>query len=223
MSKEFEQLKQILTERQEVNNSVFRYIKGKIGNSEIILQQCGIGKVNAAMGTENMITMFSPDIIISSGVAAGAAKNVKPMDIVVSAELAYHDVFCGEDNFFGQIQGLPARYIVAENILALSNSLHYGNTIHKGLILSGDWFVTSKEKIREILSHFSDAKAVDMESCAIAQVCFIRKIPFCSFRIISDNPLEENQIEQYHNFWETMADSSFSVTKDFLNLLIQGI
>ena len=73
--------------------------------------------------------------------------------------------------------------------------------------------------MREIIGHFPDAKAVDMESCAIAQTCYINKVPFISFRVISDMPLHDTDASQYHNFWDTVADHSFLVTKTFVESL----
>ncbi|MBP5196994.1 MAG: 5'-nucleosidase, partial [Bacteroidaceae bacterium] len=63
------------------------------------------------------------------------------------------------------------------------------------------------------------AKAVDMESCAIAQTCYIYKVPFISFRLISDIPLRDTDASQYHNFWDTVAEKSFQVTRTFIESL----
>ena len=73
--------------------------------------------------------------------------------------------------------------------------------------------------MREIVGKFPEAKAVDMESCAIAQTCYIHNVPFISFRIISDIPLRDTNASQYHNFWETIAENSFQVTKNFVAAL----
>ncbi len=91
--------------------------------------------------------------------------------------------------------------------------------IHAGQIVSGEWFVDSKEKMRSILEHFPHAMAVDMESCSIAQTCHIYKTPFISFRIISDVPLKDTKAQQYFDFWAKMAEGSFNVTKAFLEKL----
>lgn len=219
MQKELNSVISILESKQEITNSVYKYTTGKIGDNEIILMQCGIGKVNAAMGTENMISMFSPQLVISSGVAGGADVSMEPMDIVVSSQLAYHDVFCGEENQFGQVQGMPAKFDTPNHIVSMATQLNYSKKIHSGLIVTGDWFVTTKEKLLSILDHFPETKAVDMESCAIAQVCYIRKIPFCSFRIISDIPLKDNTQHQYKDFWIDLAENSFSITKQFIETL----
>jgi adenosylhomocysteine nucleosidase len=86
-------------------------------------------------------------------------------------------------------------------------------------MVSGDWFVDSREKMQEILNHFPEAKAVDMESCAIAQTCHLLGIPFISFRIISDVPLSDHKASQYFDFWSRMADGSFEVTRQFIEAL----
>ncbi len=197
-------------------------------DGEVLVQKCGIGKVNAALGAQRMINEFHPDVIISSGCAGGNGDDVHIQDVVVSSELCYHDVYCGTaiDNctVYGQVQGLPARYQADSNLLskALNSQLSTLDSqlkIIPGLIVTGDWFVDSKEKMREIIGHFPEAKAVDMESCAIAQTCYINKVPFISFRVISDIPLRDTDASQYHNFWDNVADRSFSITHTFVESL----
>ena len=70
--------------------------------------------------------------------------------------------------------------------------------------------------MRSIIDKFPEAKAVDMESCAIAQTCYINQVPFISFRVISDIPLRDTDASQYHDFWNTIADNSFQITKTFV-------
>lgn len=193
-------------------------------DSDVLVQKCGIGKVNAALGAQRMINEFRPDCIISSGCAGGNGDDINVQDIVVSSELCYHDVYCGAaiDNStqYGQVQGLPARYKADPDLLRKAISLQASDIrLHAGLIVTGDWFVDTKEKMREILGHFPEAKAVDMESCAIAQTCYINHVPFISFRVISDIPLRDTDASQYHNFWDTVAEHSFQTTKTFVESL----
>ena len=191
-----------------------------------VIMQCGIGKVNAAIGAAEMIRQHHPDVIISSGCAGGNGDNLKVQDVVVSTELAYHDVYCGEavdgSCVYGQVQGMPARFQADPNMLAVAKKLSTINSPLStvfGLIVTGDWFVDSREKMRQIIEKFPDAKAVDMESCAIAQTCHIYGVPFISFRIISDIPLSDTNASQYHDFWSQMADRSFHVTRAFVEAL----
>ena len=207
MDKELQQLQHLFTD----------------GN--VMVQKCGIGKVNAALGAAEMIAQYKPDVIISSGCAGGNGDDVNVQDVVVSTELTYHDVYCGTaigESVYGQVQGLPARFEadpqLLDRALALNSKLT-DVTIHSGLIVTGDWFVDSKDKMREIVGHFPEAKAVDMESAAIAQTCYLRHVPFISFRVISDIPLRDTDASQYHNFWDTVAEHSFQVTKTFVESL----
>lgn len=193
-------------------------------NSEVLVQKCGIGKVNAALGAQRMINDFKPDCIISSGCAGGNGDDIDVQDIVVSSELCYHDVYCGkaidDTTVYGQVQGLPARFKADPELLSKALSLQtLGIGLHQGLIVTGDWFVDSKEKMREIIGHFPEAKAVDMESCAIAQTCYINRVPFISFRVISDIPLRDTNASQYHDFWNTVAENSFQTTRTFVESL----
>lgn len=193
-------------------------------NGNVRVEKCGIGKVNAALGAQRMINEFRPDVLISSGCAGGNGDDINVQDVVVSTELTYHDVYCGTaiDNstVYGQVQGLPARYPADPYLLEKARQIAPTSLkIHPGLIVTGDWFVDSKEKMRTIIAHFPEAKAVDMESCAIAQTCYLNKIPFLSFRIISDIPLRDTNASQYHDFWTQIADNSFQVTKTFVESL----
>lgn len=224
MEKELTQLKTLLNEAQPERKNHKDFILGTIGANEIILQQCGIGKVNSTIGAVEMIDNYHPDLIISTGVAGGADCNLNITEVVVSTECAYHDAYCGEECEYGQILGLPAtfkspkEYVeTALSINSLPESKH--PKIHAGQIVSGDWFVDSKEKMRSILEHFPKCMAVDMESCSIAQTCRISKVPFISFRIISDVPLKDTKAQQYFDFWAKMAEGSFNVTKAFLEKL----
>ena len=224
MDKEFAQLKTLLTESQTERKNQKDFVIGKIGANEVVMQQCGIGKVNSAIGAVEMIDNYHPDLVISSGVAGGADINLNVTEVVVATNCVYHDAYCGDECEYGQILGMPATFKTpqeyVEKALAINNLP--GNKhpkIHAGQIVSGEWFVDSKEKMRSILEHFPHAMAVDMESCSIAQTCHIYKTPFISFRIISDVPLKDTKAQMYFDFWAKMAEGSFNVTKAFLESL----
>ena len=97
MDKEYSQLQKVFGER-----------------NDIVLQKCGIGKVNSAIGTVEMINEHHPDLIISSGCAGGADTELNVMDVVVARECAYHDAYCGDNCEYGQMMGMPARYKAPE-------------------------------------------------------------------------------------------------------------
>ena len=172
-----------------------------------------------------MLNCYHPDLVLSTGVAGGADVNMDVMDVVVSTECTYHDVYCGSEVEYGQLIGTPARFkspvelVEKAQKLSDSSSPSTQTQIHPGLIVTGDWFVDTKEKMSSILEHFPEAKAVDMESCAIAHTCHLYHTPFISFRIISDIPLKDNKASMYFDFWARMAEGSFNVTRHFLESL----
>ncbi|MCD8306119.1 MAG: 5'-methylthioadenosine/adenosylhomocysteine nucleosidase [Prevotella sp.] len=213
MEKELRQLLALLPEVKEEAAAGMRFFAGRAVNKELFVVQSGVGKVNAAVATTELIDRYHPDFIIYSGVAGGARNDILPLDTVASETVAYHDVYCGGDCAFGQVQGLPAVFQADEKLLKIAASIEGVKT---GLFATGDWFVDSRQKAETIIAHWPEAIAFDMESAAIAQACFIRRVPFISLRTISDNPLHDGHREQYAGFWERLANGSFRVLKTFL-------
>ena len=196
--------------------------EGEIAGNSIIVRESGIGKVNAAVKTVELIRDERPDCIISTGVAGGMGQGVRIMDIVAGREIVYHDVWCGDGNEYGQVQGMPARFSADDRLYSIAMSLgsvqDCDSTVHGGLICSGDYFV-GPEQLAAIKNRFPDGMAVEMESGAIAQVCHIFGIPFLSFRVISDSPEQEGNYNQYLDFWSSIAETSFKNIRRFLEAL----
>ena len=222
MDKEFAQLRTLLDEAYTEQHNHKDFVIGTLEGTTVILQQCGIGKVNSAIGAVEMIDCYHPDLLISTGVAGGADISLNPLDVVVASSCAYHDAYCGQEVAYGQIIGMPPRFKAPASLVekALALRAPEGVKIKSGLTVSGEWFVDSREKMAAILERFPEAVAVDMESCAIAQTCLIYKTPFISFRIISDVPLKDNHGTQYFDFWNRMAEGSFETTREFLKAII---
>lgn len=219
MDKELVQLKSLLDDSTVERRNNKDFILGRIGDKDIVLQKCGIGKVNSAIGTVEMINNYRPDIVVSTGVAGGADDRMDVTDIVVGAEYCYHDAYCGDECRFGQIMGMPAVFHSPKDLVDKAVAACDGKAVHTGLIVSGEWFVNTQNKMRAIIARFPKAVAVDMESCSIAQVCHVYGVLFVSFRIISDLPLSDHKASQYYDFWERLAESSFGVTKRFVETL----
>lgn len=203
-------------------NKEYEQIAG-LHSDDIILAKSGIGKVNAAITATSMILGERPDCIISSGCAGGLIPSLNPMDVIVGEQTGYHDADCGEGNELGQVQGMPVRFDADKELFEAAMSLQAaeGSKIDGGFICSGDKFCTRPEDVAAIASVFPDAKAIDMESAAIAHVCHIYKIPFLSFRMISDTIGKDSEfrIKQYRDFWAEMADRSFELFKQFVKTL----
>lgn len=224
MDKEFAQLRTLLDDARTGHHGSMDFVVGVMEDKEIVMQQCGIGKVNSAIGAVEMISHYQPDLVVSTGCAGGADVSLNPLDVVVSAECVYHDAYCGTNAAYGQVLGMPARYASPPGLVGKATGLAMpeGRKIKSGLTVSGDWFVDTREKMRSILGHFPEATAVDMESCSIAQACHVYGVPFVSFRVISDVPLKDTNASQYFDFWEKAAEGSFEVTRQFVELITKN-
>lgn len=156
----------------------------------------GTGKVNAARCATELILEKRPDFIINSGLAGALSGELAPGDIVIGTRTAYHDVWSGEGNLPGQVQGEPLCFsadpvLLEHAVRALDHcaALRNGeglNRVHYGLIATGDQFFISPDEDRRILGLYPDALASDMEAAAVAQVCRHYGIPFLCMRTISD-------------------------------------
>ena len=199
---------------------------GRLGNNDIVLWQCGIGKVNAAVGTMRLVQQHNPDAIISTGLAGGIDPLMQIMDVLAATQSIYHDVDCGTGLGCerGQVQGLPVRFDADEKLLdhalATAKLCAPQTTLRTGLICTGDQFITDRERQNEIKRHFPDGLACDMESAAIAQTCHLLGVPFLSLRVISDTPgRTDNHRQQWEDFLASMCDRSFHFVKKYLETL----
>ena len=182
---------------------------------DISLHMCGIGKVNAAIGATAIIEKERPDAIISSGVAGAIDPSLKPMDIIVARQVAYHDVWCGAPNPVGVVQGYPQFFDADKYLYDKAMSLKVdGLDIKSGLQISGDRFIVADDipGLREL---YPEALSVDMESGSLSQTCYRYGVPFISFRIISDSADEGS----YADFWTKAPENSFRVLKSYLDIL----
>ena len=200
---------------------------GRLGGNDIVLWQCGIGKVNAAVGTMRLIAEHHPDAILSTGLAGGIDPQMRIGDILAATQCVYHDVDCGGISSggvcpLGQVQGLPARYDADQHLLDHALTVEHGpdERLITGLICTGDQFITDRERQTVIKRNFVDGLACDMESAAIAQTCYLSEVSFLSLRVISDTPGKtDNHQQQWVDFLGSMCDTSFRFVKKFLETL----
>ena len=212
MSKELALLLPMIEDRSTVRANGMTFHTGRIGRHEIIASECGIGKVNAAIGTLTLIDCFHPEMVINTGVAGGAGASI--LDVVVADGIAYHDVWCGPGTKAGQAAGCPEVFTCP-----LPSDFFEGLDVKRGLIASGDIFVSRAEEVSHIKSIFPDAVAVDMESAAIAHVCYLKNVPFVCIRVISDTPGSADNIAQYENFWTDAPAHTFATLTAILERL----
>ena len=218
MQSEFELVSHILENAVESEIEGARCMMGLLYGKEIILLKSGIGKVNAAMQVTSLIAKMLPNYIINSGVAGGIGEGMHQGDIVVGTEACYHDVWCGEGEW-GQVQGFPLKFPANEHLLEAAKSVVKDNSqLVFGLICTGDQFISDLATLQGIKRNFPDGKAVDMESAAIAQVCYAKQVPFMSLRIVSDTPgMEPDNTTQYLDFFAEAPKKTFAVLRQLID------
>ncbi len=217
MESEYGLVRRLLEHGEEKKIAGMVFGEGTVGGKTVVVARSGIGKVCAAVGAVELIRNFAPDCLISTGVAGGIDRSLQVMDVVVGRKVAYHDVWCGEGNQPGQVQGFPPVY--AGDLRLYRQAMELPGRLKGGLICSGDRFITDRSELEQIKATFPDGLAVDMESGAIAQVCYLYSVPFLSFRVISDTPGVEGHSAQYNNFWQQAPGTTFEIVRTLLTHL----
>ncbi|TQI68043.1 5'-methylthioadenosine/adenosylhomocysteine nucleosidase [Clostridium sp. KNHs216] len=222
MSVEVENLIAVMTDKSTQTVSSVVYYTGRIENIDCVVAKCGVGKVAAAVCTQTMILNYHPSAVINVGVAGGIGGNIHIGDIVVSSGLVQHDMdttAIGDEK--GLISGLnivtiPASTRLVDLVVSTAKQI-YGQGVHVGVIATGDQFISSGEKLREIARDFQ-ASACEMEGGSIAQVCYINHVDFVVIRAISDNANEAANID-----FAAFAISSAHKTAELITKILPSI
>lgn len=221
MDCEVSALKQKLENLEEIKHGNLQINLGTFHGHKIVLVKSGIGKVNAALCTQYIIDKFNPDYIINTGIAGGIAENLKVGEIVIGEKLVQYDF---DVTAFGYAKGYlctgiesdkPTYFNSDEGLMAKIERISDEKVkFHKGIIASGDSFISDLERKKEIHNLFN-ATAVEMEGCAIAQTSNANNIPFVVIRAISD--LADNNATESYTFSEDeIAKVSSSVVENLL-------
>lgn len=194
MPEEIKELKAQLAGEEVKEIGGKKYFFGKIFGQEVVLCESGIGKVEAGITTEHLITDCAADVVINSGSAGGIGDGLHVGDVVISTETAYHDVDATAFDYqYGQLPGKAPRFVASEKWgKALEKAGEQtGLNIKRGLIVSGDQFIASQDAIADILKHFPDALSSEMEGAAVGQVATDHQVPYVVVRAMSDTGDED--------------------------------
>lgn len=204
----------------------FEFRAGKIGDTDVVLLQCGIGKVNAAIGATLLIEKFKPDYLINTGVAGGVSDNVNIGDVVISSKAGHYDADATAFEYeLGQIPKMPLTYEADTGLVSLARSVDLERddvAVHQGAILSGDTFVHTPNQVSYLLHNFPEAMAVEMEGAAIAQTGFLFNVPFVLIRSISDKIKGADNASGYKNSLDLAAVNSVKMTLGILENMHRG-
>lgn len=219
MKIEVEKLKELITVEKIEKISAIEFTIGTIYGKNIIIAECGIGKVNAAVCTQTMILKYNPYAIINIGVAGGDDRAVNKGDVVIGESLIQHDFDTspvGDPKCFISgidLVNIPCDKKIADFIFSSANAIENIN-VYKGVIATGDRFMNDANEVYDIADGFK-ALAFDMESASIGQVCYINKVKLGIIRSISDSGTGDSA-EEYFEFVEKSANVAIKVVCEYL-------
>ena len=220
MEEEKKEIENIMTDKEWIKIYELNFINGKINNTEVVLVEAGVGKVNAARTTQILLDNFKVDAIINVGSAGSSNDELEIGDIVIGSRIVQHDF---DITAFGHPKGYISnvgQFVESDKMLiqkmeeTISKLQDIDFKIKIGTIASGDIFCTELKMKEKIRTKF-DADAIEMEGAAIAQVCKLDNIPFLVIRSISDKPNGDNHIT-FDQFLEKASKRCAIIIKNFL-------
>ena len=162
---------------------------GKAFGRDISLCICGIGKVNAALGTQILVSKFGVDKLLNFGVAGGLNKTTKLCAVYQISSAVQFDFDLTEIN--GTKMGTLDEY--KENYL---NTNHFKTDLPKRKLGTADRFNDSKADYKLLTEELS-ADIRDMEGAAVVQAAYCAELPVYLVKAISDVAESGNTAEQY--------------------------
>ena len=223
MDIEIKLLKEDMNLESKLKKAGMTFYSGNLKGQDIVLVKCGICKVNAGICTQILIDDFDINKLIFTGVAGAVDPKLEVEDIVVSTDLIQHDVDATSfgDRQLGEIPELNKVEFEADQELidlafqagkkVLSSA---SNSIYKGRILSGDQFISDREKVKFLKEKF-DGFCTEMEGAAVAQTAYLNEVPFVVIRSISDKADEEADIS-FAKFVKIAAQHSHNIVMAML-------
>ena len=177
------------------------YVEGILEGLPVVVVQCGVGKVNAALCVQALCDCFDVTHIVNTGVAGSLNAKLDIGDFVISCEAIYHDFDCHVINpnyTVGQVPGMAVRTFPSDEILTklaytTAGELCPGHA-HIGIVASGDQFVCNKEQKENIVNN-TGALCTEMEGAAISHAAYRNNVPVVVIRAISDKADDSAQMD----------------------------
>ena len=209
MAEEVDVLKNEAKNLKTTELSGMDFCEGVLEGKNVVIVQCGMGKVNAGVCANTLINEFGCTRIINTGVAGSLDNQIDIGDIVVSVDAVQHDFTVeaigfekGEIPYTG-LYAFPADEEMRKTAVAAAQEIAPGHHVFEGRVCTGDQFISSKEEKEQILSDFGGL-CCEMEGGAIAQICYLNNTPFVIIRAISDKA-DESESVNFEIFKEEAA------------------
>lgn len=213
MQSEMESLKTEITNCKTENIANKEVYIGEIGDYNVVLMECGIGKVSAAAGAQALITKFNPDYVINTGCAGAISKDLDIGDIVISEKTVEWDLDMISLGYpRGYVSSLDRVEMIADTELSqmIRKAITDDTRVLTGCVVSGDQFVDKEEQREIIIDAFPDALCAEMEGAAVGHVCVENGVPFCVIRAMSDTA-DHNSSVNFAEFSATAGKKSAAI------------
>ena len=223
MDVEVATLKAKMEHIQVQSHAASEYFEGTLEGCPVVVVQCGVGKVNAAMCAQVLASVYGVTHIVNTGIAGSLCADLDIGDLVISVDAMYHDVDVTNFGYVpGQMAGMPASFAaddaLVEAAYAAAETVNPGHT-RKGRVASGDQFVCGKDQKNKIIE-VTQALCTEMEGAAIAQTAYRNGIPFVILRAISDKADDSAEMD-YPTFERIAAHRCAEVTMKLAQQLLE--
>ena len=221
MEQEVETLLGLLEEKHTSAHAGVAFHEGTLDGKAVVVVQCGIGKVNAALCVQMLCDFYAVTHLVNTGIAGSLDPVLDIGDLVISLDAMYHDVDVTNFGYVpGQMAGMPAAFAadaaLVEAAYGAAEQVNPGHT-RKGRVASGDQFVCTQDLKDKIIA-VTGAQCTEMEGAAIAQAAYRNQIPFVIIRAISDKADNSAEMD-YPTFERIAAHRCAAVTRTFAGML----
>ena len=222
MDVEVAALKEKMENVAAISHAGTAYFEGTLEGLPVVVVQCGVGKVNAAMCTQILCDCYGVTHIVNTGIAGSLCAELDIGDLVVSKDAIYHDMDCRAFGYpMGQVPGMDVLAFSANDQLmavayAAAESVNPGHT-KIGRVASGDQFVAEKGQKTKIIED-TRALCTEMEGAAIAHTAYRNGVPFVIIRAISDKADDSAEMD-YPTFEAIAARRCAQVTMTMVKAL----
>jgi len=201
----------------------------KIGRRKIFVANSGLGTVNAALTTAILSRKLKIDAILLLGVGGALHTSLDVGDVVVADKVIQHDSFISSDD--GSQLMAPGALFLSVSAEERQSPVMFSNPVlvdwlksrlstlypagtYSGTLLSGNEFVGSAERKREIASIEENVYMVDMESAGIAQIAQKLNIPFVAAKTVADRMSQNGTISNdYKKFLQSASNHAAEIFK----------
>ena len=194
--------------------------RGTLCGRSVVVAQCGVGKVFAAMCAQAMILIYAPSVIVNTGVAGTLTNKLSIGQVAIADRLVQHDMDTsplGDPR--GLISGINMVYFPADpkaSACLADCVAAEGVTYATGTVASGDQFIATQAQKDFIKSTFENVVACEMEGASIGHVCYMNATPCAVLRAISDGG-DDNASMDFPTFCAHAAQVAIRVMVRFLN------